>query len=184
MQQRPFIDVSATTGQVYVVVEPSPGRPRGRRESVGTPGTPAAPGAAAAKERTEWLVVIEFEVEVESTELGTDQLFKVSGAGYCDVRTLTSAQASLPVPKCLDNVVRFHIVPEDEANSDVSIATEPKVLPLPPSHFSQPRRDPAPSTPSRRPRIEDGWADGEVPGADETSDEEEEGSWLEGRFQR
>lgn len=67
----------------------------------------------------------------------------------------------------------------------MSIATEPKVLPLPSSHFAGNRRDPGPSSPSRRLRLEDDWEDGEVPGAEgSSSDEDDDGSWLEGRFQR
>lgn len=91
--QRPFIDVSATTGQVYIVIEPSPAR-RGRRESIGAPGTPGTPTAAAARERTEWLVNIEFEVEVEAS-VGPDELFKVRGtrwgrSGTCECMLMSA----------------------------------------------------------------------------------------------
>ena len=64
-------------------------------------------------------------------------------------------QASLSLPKCLDNILRLQITAADEETDlgEVSIVTEPKILPLPPSTF-------------------------------DTADDEGEASWLEGRFQR
>ena len=103
------------------------------------------------------------------------------------------------LPKCLDNVIRFQILsppagPSTGPSGEVSILTEPRILPVPASSFagpSSPRR-----LSSRKPRAvgaEEGWEDGEDLGPDGedsedeeggTEDSEEEGSWLEGRFQR
>lgn len=54
----------------------------------------------------------------------------------------------------------------------------PRVLPLPSSVFDA--HDP--STPSKR-RFEDGWEDGEVPGASSSDGSDEDSSWLRGRYQ-
>lgn len=141
-------------GQITVVVDDSPRRGTARRESIGL------------RDRSEWLVILEFEVPVLSEGTPPDQFFK----------------ASLPVTRCLDNTVRFQMVPVDDNNTEVSVRAEPKVLPR--STMPFPHR--APSSPSRRPKVEDGWEDGEVHGAgsDESEDDDEGGSWLEGRFLR
>lgn len=63
---KPYIDVSATTGQVFVALDPatSSGTPR-RRSSIGS----------RMGGRTEWLVVVEFEIPIEK---GVENLFRVS----------------------------------------------------------------------------------------------------------
>lgn len=62
---KPYIDVSATTGQVFVALDPatSSGTPR-RRSSIGS----------RMGGRTEWLVVVEFEIPIEK---GVENLFRV-----------------------------------------------------------------------------------------------------------
>lgn len=96
---------------------------------------------------------------------------------------MTDTEAVVPTPKCLDNVIRYLIVPKDEFLAEVSIATEPKILPLPRSAFRTPLGN-GQSTPRKHP-FEEGWEDGEVHGVgSEDEDDSDEGSWLEGRFQR
>lgn len=85
----------------------------------------------------------------------------------------------LSLPKCLHSVIRFQITPPTSGPStagEVSILTEPKMLALPISTFTSP---PLPFT-REEVNSEDGWEDGED--RSEVS-EDDEGSWLEGRFQ-
>ncbi|KAK4685147.1 hypothetical protein P7C73_g5016, partial [Tremellales sp. Uapishka_1] len=170
---KPFLDVSSTTGQVSVVIDPvvsgTMGRSGHRRnESIGG--------------RKDWLIIIEFEMNCQTVEEG---LFKVV----------------LPLPKCLDNVIRFQILPPSASSStmgEVSILTEPKMLPLPPSAFASPQKAKASVKRVRQSVVvgrEEGWEDGEdfhpddreessESEVEESSDESEGGgSWLEGRFQ-
>lgn len=103
------------------------------------------------------------------------------------------------LPKCLDNVIRLQILsplagPSTGPSGEVSILTEPRILPVPASSFAGPSKPRSLS--SSQPRAvgaEEGWEDGEDLGPDGkdsedeeggTEDSEEEGSWLEGRFQR
>jgi len=118
----------------------------------------------------------------------------------------------MPLPKCLDNVIRFHILSPlfstSSSTGEVSIFTEPSMLPLTPSAFSKQSK--------RRKRelcshgrglnraaivdAEEGWEDGEDIELDDgesegSEDGEDESDWtddsggagdslLEGRFQR
>ena len=109
--------------------------------------------ASSFSRTPEWLITIPFETQVQ----------RANGNTY-RVRRLTmlrdanhSLQVNLALPKCLDNVIRFQICSPSPSASlgEVSILTEPRMLPLPPIS--------------------------EVDDDDET---DEEGSWLEGRFQR
>ena len=109
------------------------------------------------------------------------------------------SQVLLGLPKCLDNVIRFQILsppagPSSESTGEVSILTEPRILPVPATSFAGPSR--SKHIPIKRHRTvgaDEGWEDGEDLGPDEEDSEEEgggdeesenEGSWLEGRFQR
>jgi hypothetical protein len=82
----------------------------------------------------------------------------------------------LSLPKCLHSIIRFQITPPTSGPStagEVSILTEPKMLALPLSTFTSP--------PLPFPRDGDeGWEDEDL--GSEIS-EDDEGSWLEGRFQ-
>lgn len=106
---------------------------------------------------------------------------------------MTLFKVLLPLPRCLDNVIRFQILsPSISASSmnQVSVLTEPKMLPLPGSTLDS---DP---TPYGRELIngkgkdvmrEEGWEDGEDGEdlEDEDYESDDQGSsWLEGRFQR
>ncbi|WWC63615.1 uncharacterized protein I303_106220 [Kwoniella dejecticola CBS 10117] len=192
---KPYIDISSTTGKVYLVVDPVSSRRNSQSSRVGGP-------SSQSTSRKEWLICMEFEVPLESgMEEGISKVL-------------------LPVPKCLDNTIRFQIlspnIPSSSSssvsclNQEVNILTDPKMLPLPSNAFGS---DPSPRNgkgtsrghgKSRKGQSkmkstvgEDGWEDGEVLGADdvpsgssddgtEMSDEgsvdSEEGSWLEGRF--
>jgi len=82
----------------------------------------------------------------------------------------------LSLPKCLHSIIRFQITPPTSGPStstsregEVSIITEPKMLALPISTF------PSPPLPFPRESVEEEW--------DDESEDEDEGSWLEGRFQ-
>ncbi|WVF67645.1 hypothetical protein IAT40_002404 [Kwoniella sp. CBS 6097] len=184
--EKPYIDVSSTTGKIAVVMDPSP---TSRRNSRGTHHGGAGSSSAAKSSRRDWLVCMEFEVGLENgMEEGISKVL-------------------LPLPKCLDNVIRFQITSPTNATGEVSILTEPKMLPLPSSAFSRP--SPSPQKPptstantynakgkNRAILGEEGWEDGEDLGPEDLqSDEESEpeqsaddsdeggGSWLEGRFQ-
>ena len=123
----------------------------------------------------------------------------------------THSQVLLPLAKCLDNVIRFQILsPRDSsstATGEVSILTEPKMLPLPSTAFLQQHDQGCSSHSTRRRKsqagfvgAEEGWEDGEDLGPDDRESEQSENeihqsdstdsrdeggeSWLEGRFQR
>ena len=84
----------------------------------------------------------------------------------------------LSLPKCLHSIIRFQITPPTSGPStagEVSILTDPKMLALPISTFTSP--------PLPFPRdVDEGWEDEDLDVASEIS-EDDEGSWLEGRFQ-
>ncbi|GMK57333.1 hypothetical protein CspeluHIS016_0401670 [Cutaneotrichosporon spelunceum] len=150
---KPYIDVSRATDQVFVVVDSSPpatSEKARRRSSIG------------GRARNEWLVVLEFEAPIHEETTDDQTWFK----------------AAIPTPKCLDNFIRFEIVPPDPECTSAEIVTMPRVLPLPSSVFDA--HDP--STPSKR-RLEEGWEDGEVPGAGSSDGSDEDSSWLRGRYQ-
>ncbi|WVR09326.1 hypothetical protein IAU60_006392 [Kwoniella sp. DSM 27419] len=190
---KPYIDVSSTTGKVFVVLDPVSAGRRGRASSIHASGSVA--GTSENKEgRRDWLVCLEFEIGLEQgLEEGINKVL-------------------LPLPKCLDNVIRFQILsPGSLPNGEVNILTEPKMLPLPASAFAAapPGRrrlsntTSSPHTDKGKARVtavgqEEGWEDGEDLGPDDEavhevdgeenpgSDDEDsnsEGSWLEGRFQ-
>lgn len=119
------------------------------------------------------------------------------------------AQTILSIPKCLDNVIRFQIASSPSAMipdpGEVSITTEPKMLPLPASSFL-PLSSKNLQASNVRPKpervesigVEEDWEDGEDLGPDGAESEESEdepydessedgdetgGMWLEGRFQ-
>ncbi|BEJ17291.1 hypothetical protein CspHIS471_0606920 [Cutaneotrichosporon sp. HIS471] len=150
---KPHVDVSRATDQVFVVVDgtPVPTNEKVRRRS-----------SVGGRARNEWLVVLEFEVPIDEETTNGQTWFK----------------ASIPTPKCLDNFIRFEIVPPDPECTSAEIVTMPRVLPLPSSVFDA--HDP--STPSKR-RFDDGWEDGEVPGAGSSDGSDEDSSWLRGRYQ-
>ncbi|WRT68697.1 uncharacterized protein IL334_005677 [Kwoniella shivajii] len=186
---KPYIDVSSTTGKIFVVVDPVSGRKGSQNHrSVGSSSTQGA--------RKDWLVCMEFTVPLEQdVEEGISKVL-------------------LPLPKCLDNIIRFQILSPSSASSspssmssvqqEVNILTDPKMLPLPPTGTkSSPRRRSNFSDRRDKPKgklkatlgEEEGWEDGEDLGPDdvhsesgeetEMSDEgsdQESGSWLEGRF--
>jgi hypothetical protein len=150
-------------GQVTVTVEETPRR---TSASAGSSSRKNSTPGGSLRDRAEFLAIIEFDVPVSTRVQGTDAAFL----------------ASIPVPRCLDNLLRLQL--PCDSDSEASVSIEPKVLP-------NPRRDEADPFRSRVAtgnRIEDGWEDGEVPGAesDEASedDDDEGGSWVEGRFPR
>ncbi|KAL7424066.1 hypothetical protein Q5752_001651 [Cryptotrichosporon argae] len=114
--------------------------------------------------KSEWLVVVEFEVDLSGR---ADEMLKIV----------------VPLPKCLDNVIRLKILPPSPSSTaEVSVKTEPKLLALPATAFA--------SSLPRAGRIggEEDWEDGEDPAViaeeQEMDDEDDgEGSWLEGKFQ-
>lgn len=65
---RPYIDVSAATGQVFVCTDASPSG-TGRRRSI---------SREAGRDRSEWLVVVEFEVDIETIREGVEEVYRVS----------------------------------------------------------------------------------------------------------
>ncbi|ODN98213.1 hypothetical protein I350_07859 [Cryptococcus amylolentus CBS 6273] len=132
----PYIDVSSTTGKVYVVVDPASGAAKQRRGSF--------KGKGAEDGRRDWLVILPFSQPLEKEEDGLSKVL-------------------LPLPKCLDNVIRFRILSPDGGQKDVSevsILTDPKLLALPEGTFGE-----------------------EGDETFDTVDEDEGSSWLEGRFQ-
>ncbi|WOO77106.1 uncharacterized protein LOC62_01G000693 [Vanrija pseudolonga] len=163
--QRPVVDVSATTGQVYVVLEESNSPPRRSAPPAGTPGSPATTAA-----RSEWLIIMEVELPIQVVKhpSGTDEAFQVS----------------LSLPRCLDNTISFQVVPRDPLSDRVEIASVPPVIS---SQASTVKRGYRRS--SVQSGIEDGWEDGEVPGVldalsdDSESDYEAKGNQFDGRFQ-
>ncbi|OCF38740.1 hypothetical protein I317_07469 [Kwoniella heveanensis CBS 569] len=184
--EKPYIDVSSTTGKIAVVMDPSPSVRR-RGSSIGTSGSGGGSSSTTRSGRRDWLVCMEFQVDLES---GVEEAI---------------SKVLLPLPKCLDNVIRFQIISPSNSTGEVSILTDPKMLPLPSSAFSRPL--PQKETPSASPAHnakgkdraiigEEGWEDGEDLGPEDLhSDEESEpdpreddsdecgGCWLEGRFQ-
>lgn len=164
--QRPVVDVSATTGQVYVVLEESNSPPRRAAAAAGPPGSPATTAS-----RSEWLIIMEVElpIQLDKGPSGTDERLQVS----------------LSLPRCLDNTLSFTVVPRDPLFDQVEIASVPHVIPSPVSTAK--RRGRRSSVHSG---IEDGWEDGEVPGVldalsdDSDSEYESKGNQFDGRFPR
>ncbi|WVN86138.1 uncharacterized protein L203_101299 [Cryptococcus depauperatus CBS 7841] len=150
---RPYIDVSSTTAKVYVVTD-----------AIGNRRRSGFKGKLENTERSEWLVCMEFKQTLDRD--ADEEIYKVL----------------LPLPRCLDNVIRFQIVPPSTSTSivnEVSILTEPKMLPLPPSTsqsnlYSTSQKDS--ETFAAEWEVEDVFGNG-----DEVGDEGS--SWLEGRFQ-
>jgi hypothetical protein len=191
------LDVSSS-GQVWVVVDPvAPGIRKSQAKT----------GREGREGRKDYLVLMEFEMGYEA--VAVEGLYKVR-AGY-DRRMLQrnadNWQVLFPLPKCLDNVIRFQIhsprASSSTSSGEVNILTEPKMLALPPSTFLPPvvpkrRRTSRGAYKAVKSSLamgrEEGWEDGEDLGPDdyessseeevEESDEVEGGSWLEGRFQR
>ncbi|WWC90409.1 uncharacterized protein L201_005344 [Kwoniella dendrophila CBS 6074] len=208
---KPYIDISSTTGKVYVVVDPISSS-RSRRNSQGhrVSGSGSTSSIAPSSgNRKEWLICMEFEIPLE---IGLEEGI---------------SKVLLPIPKCLDNTIRFQILspanPSSSSstsslsslNQEINILTDPKMLPLPPNAFASPtKKDRSFSSRQRakghgkgKGKIkatvgEEGWEDGEVLGPDdvptesdedtevseeedkdEDEDDQEGGSWLEGRFQ-
>lgn len=93
----------------------------------------------------------------------------------------------MPLPKCVHSVIRLQVLPPRDSSStmgEVSILTEPKMLALPGSTFTSPPISFSSSRISGQGVREADWEDGEDPRAEESDDElEDEGDWLEGRFQ-
>ncbi|ORX38208.1 hypothetical protein BD324DRAFT_619978 [Kockovaella imperatae] len=112
--------------------------------------------------RVDWMIILPFELGVTR-----------SNSGAFSVR--------LPLPKCLDNVLRLQIASaeRDKPMGEVSILTEPKILPVPASTFDSPSKAQKgiPGTPKGK--LEQ-WNDSK-----DTTDEsdEDDACWLEGRFQ-
>jgi len=116
------------------------------------------------RDRVEFLAILEFSVPVAVSTRGPHEEYT----------------AVIPVPKCLDNSVRLQLLGDGEA----SVMAEPKILPAPLNRRESSGNLFNNASSSRR-QIEDGWEDGEVPGAEtEESSADEDGSWLEGRFPR
>lgn len=95
----------------------------------------------------------------------------------------------LPIPRCLDNVIRFQILSPSTSTSSmnqVSVLTEPKMLPLPASAFDS---DPSPyghdliNGNGKGVMREEGWEDGEDLEDEDYENDDQGSSWLEGRFQ-
>jgi hypothetical protein len=81
---KPYIDVSSTTGQVYVVLDPAV---YARRKSIGLAnGNGYSSPQSPAGERREWLLIMEFEVAIERIE------------SFSKVRI--GQQATAPSPTC------------------------------------------------------------------------------------
>ncbi|WVQ95220.1 hypothetical protein IAU59_002315 [Kwoniella sp. CBS 9459] len=174
--EKPYIDISSTTGKIAVVMDPSHSvRRNSRGTHLGTGGGGGGGSSSTAKAgRRDWLVCLEFEVGLENgIEEGISKVL-------------------LPLPKCLDNVIRFQIASPGNSTGEVSILTEPKMLPLPSSAFSRPSPQPrSAASPSHAQNAkgknrailgEEGWEDGEDLGPEDLQSDEES-SWLEGRFQ-
>ncbi|WVQ68559.1 uncharacterized protein L199_006768 [Kwoniella botswanensis] len=188
---RPYIDVSSTTGKVYVVVDPV----SRRRGSMNHRSSGSSSAQSTSAGRKEWLICMDFEVALER---GVEE----------DI-----SKVLLPIPRCLDNTIRFQILSPTNASSsslthqEVDIFTDPKMLPLPTNTFPSPVSQSKARVTGRKVKGkgkikatvgEEGWEDGEVLGPDdvptesdedtEVSDdddddsEEDGGSWLEGRF--
>nr|XP_019011758.1 uncharacterized protein I206_03864 [Kwoniella pini CBS 10737]OCF50539.1 hypothetical protein I206_03864 [Kwoniella pini CBS 10737] len=180
---KPYIDISSTTGKVYLVIDPISSRRNSQTRASGS--------TSQSTSRKEWLICMEFEVPLENgVEEGISKVL-------------------LPIPKCLDNTIRFQIlspnIPTSSSsssslsslNQEVNILTDPKMLPLPANAFKS-------STSSHRANRhtvrsskedkgkgkikstvgEDGWEDGEEDTdiSDDEGDDSGGGSWLEGRF--
>ncbi|OCF75701.1 hypothetical protein I204_02993 [Kwoniella mangroviensis CBS 8886] len=188
---KPYIDVSSTTGKVYVVVDPV----SSRRGSMNHRASGSSSAQSTSTGRKEWLICMDFEIALEK---GVEE----------DI-----SKVLLPIPRCLDNTIRFQILSHTNAssssltNQEVDIFTDPKMLPLPTNAFPSPVSQSKARVTGRKVKGkgkikatvgEEGWEDGEVLGPDdvptesdedtEVSDvddddsEEDGGSWLEGRF--
>lgn len=102
---------------------------------------------------------------------------------------MANVQVALPIPKCLDNVLRLRIQPPHAGSSsaagEVDIVTEPKILPLP--HGTFVTRGKTLHARAGAYKLEDGWEDGETTGPEDFTTDSESGDegvgWLEGRFQ-
>ncbi|WVW85305.1 hypothetical protein I302_107343 [Kwoniella bestiolae CBS 10118] len=189
---RPYIDISSTTGKVYIVVDPV----SSRRGSINHRSSSSGSGSSQSAGRKEWLICMDFEISLEKgMEEGISKVL-------------------LPIPKCLDNTIRFQILSPatpssstSSINQEVNILTDPKMLPLPVNAFPSPISKPRSRTLNRRTKGkgkikatvgEEGWEDGEILGPDDVPSESDEdteisedeqtdnedggGSWLEGRF--
>ncbi|OXB35752.1 hypothetical protein LQV05_005795 [Cryptococcus neoformans] len=163
---KPYIDVSSTTGKVFVVVD-SLGDSRRRGSFKGK----ADSNGSTERDRKDWLVAMEFQQVLESSV--EDGIYKVL----------------LPLPRCLDNVIRLQILSPSISTSSmnqVSVLTEPKMLPLPASAFDT---DPSPygrdliNGNGKGVMREEGWEDGEDLEDEDYENADQESSWLEGRFQ-
>ncbi|KAK8854518.1 hypothetical protein IAR55_003257 [Kwoniella newhampshirensis] len=189
---KPYIDVSGTTGKVYVVVDPVTTVRRGSNRSGGSSGSGV--GGSSPENRKDWLIVMDFEISVEGDI--DESLSKVL----------------IPVPKCLDNVIRFQIATpsssSSSSSSEIRILTEPKILSLPQTafkthHVSQTRRRSHSKGRGKGKEVrkmdgEEDWEDGEDLGPDgipsdesdlddavsDSDSDDEGGSWLEGKFKR
>ncbi|WVQ80027.1 hypothetical protein IAT38_002128 [Cryptococcus sp. DSM 104549] len=177
---KPYIDVSSTTGKVFVVVDQISGGRRGSFKSGGSGGRDPGGhnrGGEGGKDRREWLIVMEYEVPVE------------------DILEQSIKKTLFPLPRCLDNAVRLVIQSPSTSTSaldEVSVLTEPKLLSVPSGSFST-------SLPRRRKRLakpggletrqngktrgglgaEEGWEDGEDLGPDDISEDGSEEEWSD-----
>ncbi|EIW68326.1 hypothetical protein TREMEDRAFT_74241 [Tremella mesenterica DSM 1558] len=164
-EPKPSVEVNQSTGQVFLTFDP--GRNKNRKDQGNTV-------------RREWLLVVEFEVEIIGSESGVSKV-------------------SIPVPKCLDNVLRLKIsqpVTSTSSMGAIDLVTHPKMLPLPETFFelSEDIRPPSRGQ-NRAGRLgaEEGWEDGEIMGPDDHMDEldgyetenndDDDGTWVLGRFQ-
>ena len=107
------------------------------------------------------------------------------------------SKAVMSLPKCLDNVIRFQILSPYASSSaslgEVSILTEPKMLPLPLSTFRHHSLHGPKSRLSKLSTVngisktnavdaigmEDGWEDGEDPGCEDQDSGQNKGSDLD-----
>lgn len=89
-------------------------------------------------------------------------------------------KTQIPVPRCLDSVIRFHVLPSDDENMEVNIAIEPKVLPFSASVGNHAM----PPSPTKKGRSDRGNWEGDNGTGDDDDSDDGIGSWLEGRFQR
>lgn len=138
----------------------------------------------------EWVVIMEFETAVqEGSERGFDKVISAPPWVHIGDTADVHLQVLLSLPKCLHSVIRFQVTPPSVGTStdgEVSIMTEPKMLALPPSTFTAPPT-PYPRASDTVVGFEDGWEDGEDlrdgQMSEGASEDDDGGSWLEGRFQ-
>lgn len=104
-----------------------------------------------------------------------------------------NGKVNLPLPICLDNTLRLQFAPPSSPSDisdtgemdDITIETDPKLLPLPPHAFTAASEQIMASR--RGVDRRDSWEDGETSESDGEvlgmgMGDEEDGCWFEGRF--